>query len=175
MKRRHLGDRKNVVIGDMPRRQSRDRAAYFVHSIPCAGDLPYLDVGLADTKIYMTSDKSGRFEICTDFLPDLTAKQQRDDGIFKQPDWAVHVSNGTDQLFLHRNAGECMMRFQNPKSQVNILTLLTDAEALAVSTGFSKAFGDCAPLKRHRRKMKPLGSYYSYTVESVVVDPRITQ
>ena len=145
---------------------------YYARSVPSAGELPYLEFGLGHTLIYMTSDKSGRFEICTDLVPDITRQQQHDDGIFKQPDWAFHVSNGRDQLYLHRNAGICKLRFRNPESETDIETLMTEIQAIAVADSLGKVLDDCTPLQRHKRRLKPLGTFYTYKVRSVVIDPR---
>ena len=150
----------------MPKQMS-----HYVRSVPCAGDLPFLEVGLGNTQIFMTSDKSGRFQVCTNLVPDITRKQQDDDGVFKQPDWAFHLTNGTDELYLRDN-GKCMMSLRNPKSRTEILTLMSEADAKAVSASFFQAFAGSRWLQRHRRKLKPLGAYYAYKVNCVTMDPQ---
>ena len=147
-------------------------AAYYVRSVPYAGDLPYLEVGLGDTIIYFNSDTRGRFQISTNFDPDISPRQQRNDGIFKQPEWAFLINNGTDQLYLHMNAGACRMTIRNTKSDINIESLMTEDQAEMLSTSFRQAFFDKTPLHRDKHKLKPLGIYYTYKVNTIVIDPR---
>lgn len=157
----------------MKRKSAGPHAEYYVRSIPYAGDLPYLEIGLGDTRIYMNSDKQGFFNICTDLYPDISLKRQSDDGIFKQPDWAFLVSNGTDQLYLNTNAGDFRMTFRCTKSDIQIDSQMTEEEAKMLSTSFFQALGEKLKLEKPvKHKLKPLGIYYTYKVKCVTIDPR---
>lgn len=108
-------------------------ARFYVRSVPFAGDLPYLEIGVGETTVFLVSRKTRTFDVYTQFTPRLSRKQQNDTGIRKQPAWAFMLSNGHDQAHLHWNAGEPSFTVMCKGSETNVSIRLGEADAHAMA------------------------------------------
>lgn len=150
----------------MRRKRKEPLGPSYVRAVPYAGDLPYLEISLGSTMVFLTSDATRQFHLVTDFDPDLTRQQQEDDGIFKSPDWSFLINNGNDTVYVHPNAGKTFVKILTSGSSLETLHELEIKNAELLSAHMSEACKMGILSKASKCKLKPADMYYTYKANS---------
>lgn len=143
----------------MRRKRKEPLGPYYIRAILYAGDLPYLEISLGSTMLFLTSDATRQFQLVTDFDTDISRQQQEDDGIFKSPDWSFMISNGHETLYLHPNAGKSFVKILSSGSEMETLHTLNVADAEAPSAHMAEACKLGTLSKASKCKLKPADMY----------------
>lgn len=150
----------------MRRSQKAPHGPYYVRAVPYAGDLPYLEVSLGSTMIFLNSNSDRQFEIVTDFDPDISRQQQEDDGISRNPAWSFLITNGQDTIYLHPNARKTFVTIATAESTMQTLHELQVKDAELLSANMFEACKQGSLSEITDCKLRPAGMFYTYHAKS---------
>lgn len=144
---------------------------FHVRPVPYAGDLPYLEIGLGKTMIFLTSRKTGTFDLYWKPSPMLTVKKRRAQGIGDQPAWAFLISNGRDEVYLHENVRRPTCTYRARRSPTEIHFELGESDARALAASMAAACGE--PFSKlgdvRKARIKPQGLAHMHTADKQVL------
>lgn len=144
---------------------------FHVRPVPYAGDLPYLEIGVGDTMVLMTSREAGTFDVHRAISPELSVSQQRGTGVGRQPAWAFLVSNGREEVYLHENVARPTCTVRCNGSDTEILVQLSESDARSLSSSLGSACREpSSKLARIRKaRIRPAGMAHMYRTDMRVL------
>ena len=144
---------------------------FSVSPVPYAGDLPYLEIGLGKTMVYLTSRKTGTFDLYRALSPVLSPQQREGQGVGDQPAWAFLVSNGRDEVYLHQDMRRpsCTLRARRSPTEVHVELGEADARALAASMAAALKEPTTRLGDVRRVRIKPQGMAHRHAADRRVV------
>lgn len=82
----------------------------------------------------------------------------------EQPSWAFAIGNGSEELFLHKNAGKATLTLRSKKTSTEVSANLTNAQARDMHASLIRAIDESGFDVRRKEKaiLTPLGSAASH-------------
>lgn len=131
------------------------------------GDRGFMRLNIEAFHADLWSCPRGRqWMVYKNFKPLLSPQMQQDHDMFAQPPWALLITNGLDDIYLHENANKPYIQVRSKKTPLTSRLELSPTQAEEIGARLLEEFasGDMTltPLKPNAH-IKPVGIRYKYS------------